>query len=133
MSVLDKVLASLETMTQWQLLLAFVGCIAYAFAQGSLLPPRGRRIAWITAAAAALGFVFTSHDWTLATMLLGFAFAALGTFVAAVWLTCRAIGFGKSNGAAAVEWPSTAPAALASAQQRRSRQGEPAHSHFSHL
>ena len=133
MSVLDKVLASLETMTQWQLLLAFIGCIAYAFAQGSLLLPRGRRVAWIIAAAAALGFVFTSSDWTLATMLLGFAVAALGTFVAAVWLTCRAIGFGKSSGGPEVEWPSTSPAALASAQQRRSRQGEPADSHFSHL
>jgi hypothetical protein len=130
MSMIDQVVASLENMTQWQLLLAFVGCIGYAFAQGSLLLPRGRRFAWITAAGAAAGFVFLSADWTLATMLLGIAFAALGTFVFVVWLTCRAIGFGQSGGATEADWPASAPAPLAPAPQRRAHHGEPAHSHF---
>ena len=71
MSVLGDVFGSLESMSQLQLLLAFIACIAYAFAQGSLLPSRGRRIAWAAAAASAVGFAFESADWTRAAMLLG--------------------------------------------------------------
>lgn len=131
MSVMDDVLASLETMTQWQLLLAFIACIGYAFAQGSLLLPRGRRIAWAAAALAAAGFVFESRDWTLATMLLGFAMVGLGSFVLLVWLTCRALGFGKANDAlAGTEWPGTAPAGLASGPRPRQHGAEPVHSLF---
>lgn len=131
MSVLDKVLASLQAMTHWQLLLAFAGCIAYAFAQGSLLLPRGRRIAWVVAALAATGFVIESRDWTHATMLLGFALVGLGSFVGLVWLVCRALGFGRRGGGTAdLDWPSTAPAGLSAAQAPRSHPGTPAHSHF---
>jgi hypothetical protein len=130
MSVIGEVLASLESMTHWQLLAAFVGCIAYAFAQGGLLMPRGRRLASVAAAGAAVAFVLLSRDWMLATMLLVFAFAALGAFVAAVWLTCRAIGFGRIAGHDAAEWPSTSPAPLASSSRRHAAHGEPAHSHF---
>lgn len=131
MTVLDKVFASLETMTQWQLLLAFIACIGYAFAQGSLLQPRGRRVAWIAALLAAAGFVFESRDWTLATMLLAFAMVGLGSFVLLAWLTCRALGFGKTGDPlAGAEWPSTAPAGLAASARRRHHGGEPVHSLF---
>jgi hypothetical protein len=130
MSVIDEVMASLDTMTHWQLLAAFVGCIAYAFAQGELLMPRGRRLAWVAAAGAASAFVMLGPDWMLATMLLVFAFAALGAFVALVWMICRAIGFGQNGGPAGTEWPTTAPAPLAPSPRRRSAHGEPAHSLF---
>lgn len=130
MSVLDDVFRSLNSMGQWQLLLAFVGCMAYAFAQGSLLLPRGRRWAWAASAVAAAAFILECRDWTHATMLLGFAVAGLGSFAGLVWLLCRAIGFGRATATPQGEWSSTAPAALAGSSARASRHHEPAHSHF---
>lgn len=95
MSVLDDVVGSLRSMTQVQLLLAFMACIGYAFAQGSLLSVRGQRAAWLAATLSAAGFAFVSENWTHATMLLGFAVAGMGSFVAGVWLTSRALGFDR--------------------------------------
>jgi hypothetical protein len=96
MTGLSDVFGSLQTMTQLQLLLAFVACIGYAFAQGSLIARKGRRLAWLATSFAAVGFAFESDDWTHATVLLGFALAGMGSFVAIVWLTSRAIGFGTT-------------------------------------
>lgn len=129
MSVIGEVFGSLKSMSQVQLLLAFIACIGYAFAQGSLLPSRGRRIAWFAAALAAGGFAFDSADWTHATMLLGFALGGMGIFVALVWLTSRALGV--SRAAPIVD---TAPAKSAAdlatpdAQSRPVHPGEHAHS-----
>lgn len=129
MSVLDEVFASLEAMSPLQLLLAFIGCIAYAFAQGGLLPLRGRRMAWFAAAAAAAGFAFCSSDWTRATMLVCFALVGMGLFVASVWLTSRALGLrppqprAEAATAGNVDDPIAADAA-----PRTSRPGDPAHS-----
>lgn len=97
MTGLGDVFGSLRSMTQLQLLLAFVACIGYAFAQGSLLPRRARRVAWFSAIAGAGGFAFESDDWTHATVLLGFAIAGMGSFVAIVWLTSRALGFRRAS------------------------------------
>jgi len=97
MTGFSDVFGSLQTMTQLQLLLAFVACIGYAFAQGNLLPRKGRRLAWFAAASAAAGFAFVSDDWTHAIVLLGFAIAGMGSFVAVVWLTSRALGFRRAT------------------------------------
>lgn len=129
MSVLGDVFGSLESMSQVQLLLAFVACIGYAFAQGNLLPSRGRRVAWVAAALSAAGFAFVSPNWTHATMLLGFAIVGMGSFVALVWLTSRAIGFGRATASA-----DTAPvesgfgATAAAPQPRGARTAGHAHS-----
>lgn len=131
MSVLGDVFGSLGSMSQLQLLLAFIACIGYAFAQGSLLPPRGRRAAWFFAALAAAGFAFESPDWTYAAMLLGFALAGMGSFVAIVWLTSRALGFGPTRTSEAlVAEDAEAGLAMApsSAKTRVARSSEHAHS-----
>ncbi len=130
MSVLGDVFGSLKSMSQVQLLLAFMACIGYAFAQGSLLPSRGRRVAWVAAALSAAGFAFVSANWTHATMLLGFAVAGMGSFVALVWLTCRAIGFGRatvSDDATPAE--SGFDVSAAATHPRAARASEPLHSH----
>jgi hypothetical protein len=131
MSMLGDVFGSLKSMSQLQLLLAFIACIGYALAQGRLLLARGRRIAWFIAVVAAAGFAFESSDWTYATVLLGFAIAGIGSFVAVVWLTSRALGVGRMPAAPPLEStepaPSAAPA-LVEAKPRSARPGDHAHS-----
>jgi hypothetical protein len=95
MSVLGDVLDSLRAMTQLQLLLAFVACIGYAFAQGDLFGAVGRRRAWCMTALATVGFGIESTNWAYATMLVAFAVAGLGLFVASTWLISRALGLAR--------------------------------------
>lgn len=131
MSMLGDVFGSLKSMSQLQLLLAFIACIGYALAQGGLLPANGRCIAWCTAALAAVGFAFESSDWTYATVLLGFAIAGIGSFVAAAWLTSRALGIGRVPAALPLESTEPAPNAapvLVEAKPRPARPGDHAHS-----
>jgi hypothetical protein len=130
MSMLGDVFGSLESMSQLQLLLAFIACIGYALGQGRLLPSRGRRIAWGSAALAAAGFAFESSDWTHATVLLGFAVVGIGSFVAVVWLTSRALGIGRvpvmPPPPEPAEPASSAAPAVPGAKQRPARPGDPA-------
>lgn len=137
MSVIGDVFGSLKSMSELRLLLAFVACIGFAFAQGRLLPSTGRRIAAIAAALAAAGFAFDSADWTQAIMLLGFALVGLGSFVALAWLTSRALGFGAAAPGADAAGVDTAfetafdsafDAATSGATQRAARHGAHAHS-----
>ena len=97
MSVLGEVFGSLKTMSLLQLLLAYLACTGYAFAQGALIGSRGRRYAVLTAVVGALGFALESAQWTQATMLMAFAVAGMGLFVALVWLMSLTIGFARSN------------------------------------
>ena len=130
MSVLGDVFGSLESMSQVQLLLAFIACIGYAFAQGSLLPRKGRRIAWGSAAVAAAGFALESADWTRAAVLLGFAIAGMGTFIALVWLSSRALGLGRNPPAIDTAGGDSLPAtgAARSTPPRGPTAGDHAHS-----
>jgi hypothetical protein len=97
MSVIGDVFGRLRMMSLLQLLLAFLACTGYALAQGALVGPRGRRYAVLVAAIAAFGFAVESAQWTQAAMLMAFAVAGLGLFVAAVWLTSLTIGFARSS------------------------------------
>ena len=92
MSVLGEVFFGLEVMSLTQLLFAFIACTAYQLAQGWLVNVRGRRIAWVTAAAAAAGFTLQASEWMHAAMLIAFGVAGMGVFTLAVWVTCRLIG-----------------------------------------
>jgi len=112
MSVLDDVLNSLQAMSQVQLLLAFVACTGYVLAQGSLIDGKGRRIAWACALSATLGFGLESTEWMYAAMLVSFAIAGLGLFVASAWLLSRALGFSQPRAVAeAVEFATTVESA----------------------
>ena len=97
MSVLADVLSSLRTMTQLQLLLAFLACTGYALGQGGLIGPRGRRLAWVVTLLSVLGFAFESTEWMHAAMLATFAVAGLGLFVAGAWVISRLLGFQPSG------------------------------------
>jgi hypothetical protein len=121
MSVLADVLGSLRSMTQLQLLLAFLACTGYALGQGGLIEHRGRRIAWGITLFATLGFAFESTEWMHAAMLVTFAVAGLGLFVASAWTISRLLGLTakrhadlapESESAATGEQPSATPRAL---------------------
>ena len=134
MSELGAVVGSLGSMSQLQLLLAFVTCAAYALAIGNLLLPRGRRLAWLAAAAAAVGFGFESDDWTRAAMLVGFAIAGLAAFAALAWFMSRLIRVDTPAGARAEAAESvdsssfdTAPATFAESPRARPQPTGPAH------
>ncbi len=92
MSVFADVLSSLRSMTQLQLLLAFLACTGYVLAQGGLIGLRGRRVAWSLTLISALGFAFESTEWMHAAMLATFAVAGLGLFVASAWAISRMLG-----------------------------------------
>ena len=129
MSVLGAVFDSLKAMSLLQLLLAFLACIGYAVAQGRLVGPRGRRVAWAVAVLGSIGFVLESGERMYAAMLLAFAIAGLGVFVAMAWLTSRMLGFARSRAQPASEAPRTEAAPLHDpAPARSARPSEPAHS-----
>ncbi|HEY8706808.1 MAG TPA: hypothetical protein VIM34_02305 [Burkholderiaceae bacterium] len=92
MTELGDVFGSLKAMSLLQLLLSFLACIGYALAQGRLIGPRARRYAWALAMLGAGGFALESPEWMRAAMLIAFAVAGLGVFVAAVWVTSRMLG-----------------------------------------
>ena len=89
MSELGHVFDSLKAMSLLQLLLAFIACTGYVLAQGGLVGARGRRASGVVAAMAAVAFTILASDWMAATMLVAFAVAGLGVFVAAAWLLSR--------------------------------------------
>ena len=97
MTVLDDVFDSLATMSLLQLLLAFVACTGYTLAQGRLVTPRARHIAAATTAAAAIGFVLLGGTWARSAMLIAFAIAGLGAFIAIVWLSGWLLGFASTH------------------------------------
>ncbi len=134
MSVLDEVLNSLRSMSQLQLLLAFGACTGYALVQGSLVGTKGRRIALGSTLLCSLGFAFESAEWMHAAMLVVFAIAGLGLFVAGTWLLSRALGFAQPRAVAEfAEAVEAAEAGIPSAPAPRSplalsRHNGPAHS-----
>lgn len=104
MSVIGEVVYGLKAMSLMQLLFAFIACIGYQLAQGSLLEPRGRYMAWAVAAAGALGFTFQGADWTHSAMLVAFGIAGLGLFGLAVWITCQLIGIDRTPRRIRARW-----------------------------
>jgi hypothetical protein len=85
-------------MSLLQLLLAFVACIGYSLAQGALVSsPRVRGFAGAAAFVGAVGYAILGTEWMHAAMLVAFAFAGMGLFVAIVWVTSRLLGFAGSR------------------------------------
>ena len=98
MSVIGDVFESLRAMSLLQLMLAFVACIGYSLAQGALVSsPRVRGFAGAAAFVGAVGYAILGTEWMHAAMLVAFAFAGMGLFVAIVWITSRLLGFAGSR------------------------------------
>ena len=107
MSVLGNVFESLRMMSLLQLLLAFVACIGYALAQGGLITPRGRHWAGAAAGCAAGAYALLASDWTIAAMLVAFAVAGLGVFIALAWLLSRSVGLASGAAGTTIDFADT--------------------------
>lgn len=90
---MDDIATSLENMGLVQMVLAwaFVGC--YALALGGMLGATGSRRAAGLAGVAALLFCVFSANWVHGALLVLFAVAGMGFFVAAAWLLARVTGW----------------------------------------
>ena len=124
MSVLADVFDILRTLSLLQLLLAFIACIGYTLAQGSLLNLRGRAAAATISVVATLAFVLLGSSWAQNTVLVAFAVAGLGVFVAIAWASGRLLGFRALDTAQSVRDEETAapePDALVGSQTTQMR------------
>ena len=92
MSMWGEVFESLQTMSVWQLLFAFVACTGYALAQGRLVGTRAKWTALGLAGLAVVGFVIEAERWVDGFMLVAVAVAGMGVFAALVWAVSRALG-----------------------------------------
>lgn len=107
MSVLGHVFDNLKAISLLQLLLAFLACIGYAVAQGGLLGSRGRQRAGLMALVAAAAFTLLASDWMAATMLVIFAVAGMGVFVALAWVLSRWVAGASTPAVSDIEFGST--------------------------
>jgi hypothetical protein len=97
MSVLGDVFDSLKTTSLPELLFAFVACTGYMLAQGRLLAGRARALSAGVSLLATVGFVLVSATWAHSTMLVAFAMAGLGAFVALAWMCAWLLGLGAAD------------------------------------
>ena len=82
---------SLDTLDFARLLLAFVFLTSYALALSRLASARTRGVVALASLAAAAGFVATTSPWEIGALLVAFAVAGMGLFIAAVWLLSLAL------------------------------------------
>jgi hypothetical protein len=86
---MDGIVVTLNKMSFAQMVLAwaFVGC--YALALGGMLGATSSFKAGLAAACAAAAFCMLSDQWVHGALLVIFAVAGMGLFVALAWLLAR--------------------------------------------
>jgi hypothetical protein len=83
--VISDVSRTLDAMNPPQYVLAYVFLGGYAFSLGEFIGPRARRMAVAVTVAAALAFAALCDPWEYGVMVVAFALAGMGLFVAAAW------------------------------------------------
>lgn len=86
---MDDITAALDKLTLLQMVLAWAFVACYALSLGGMLEPRGSRRAAVAAALCAVAFCIASDAWVHAALLVAFAVAGMGVFVAAAWTLSR--------------------------------------------
>ena len=94
---------TLRTMGFIQLLLAFVFLTGYALALSSLTGALGRKRAGVVALLAAVGFAAITQPWVHGVLLMVFAVAGLGLFIAIVWMLSRLFGLAAGRAQAPLD------------------------------
>lgn len=83
---MEDVTASLNKLSLLQMVLAWAFVACYALALGGMLEARGKRRAAGLAALAAVAFCALGDHWVHGVLLVMFAVAGMGLFVAAAWV-----------------------------------------------
>lgn len=89
LSPMDDITASLNKLSLLQMVCAWTFVACYALALGGVLEARGSRRAAGTAVLAAVLFCALSENWVHGALLVLFAVAGMGLFVAAAWVLAR--------------------------------------------
>jgi hypothetical protein len=95
----------LQSMQSLELLLLFAFLAAYAAAIGRVFGPRGRLRASAMAALAGIALCVVVDPWVVGALLVAIAVGAVGLFVAATMLVCRALGLNGVGTAAHIARP----------------------------
>jgi|SRR5450755_1866184 hypothetical protein len=101
---------SVESMGFTELALAFAALGCYCLVLNGSMGTQGRAVAAACAALAAAAFAASTDPWTHGVILMALGVAAMGVFVAAVWMLSALCGV--TVRAARKPVRGTAPAAL---------------------
>lgn len=111
LSLMDDITASLNKLSLLQMICAWTFVACYALALGGMLEARGSRRAAGLAALAAVLFCAFGENWVHGALLVMFAVAGMGIFVAAAWALARGAAWFVNRGTPAQPAPATPPAA----------------------
>ena len=86
---MDGIFLTLNTLSFAQMVLAWLFVACYALALGGMLGTTGSMRAGLTAALSGVLFAVFSDQWVHGALLVLFAVAGMGLFVAAAWALAR--------------------------------------------
>lgn len=116
---MDEIVHTLNNLGFAQMGLAwlFVGC--YALALGGMLGAKGSLRAGLVAAVAAVAFSALSANWVHGALLVLFAIAGMGLFVATSWVLVHGIAWWLNRSQQREAPAAAVSAAPATASRRR--------------
>jgi hypothetical protein len=112
---MDGILVTLKNLSFAQIVLAWVFMASYALALGGMLGAKGSLRAAGAALVAAVLFSALSDDWVHGALLILFAVAGMGVFVATSWVLTYSCAWLISRGE---RQPAASPAPRATAAHR---------------
>ncbi len=95
---MDDILFTLNNLGLVQMVLAWLFVACYALALGGMLGAKGSLRAGLMAAVAAVAFSALSANWVHGALLVMFAIAGMGLFVATSWVLAHGIAWWLSHG-----------------------------------
>lgn len=112
---MDDIAVSLEKLGLVHMVLAWAFVACYALSLGGMLGATGSRRAAVLAVVAAVSFCVISENWVHGALLVMFAVAGMGLFVATAWALARIAAWGVQQGQRPVV-PAPAPRVAARPQ-----------------
>jgi len=112
---MDDITVSLHKLNLTQMLLAWAFVGSYALALGGMLGPTGSLRSAGAALVSAVLFCVFGENWVHAALMVGFAIAGMGLFVALAWVLARSSAWWVEHGPKA-ERPTPVPAVVSRAR-----------------
>ncbi|MBL0729940.1 hypothetical protein [Piscinibacter sp. HJYY11] len=96
--LMEDINASLNKLSLLQMICAWAFVACYALALGGMLEARGARRAAALAVIAAALFCALGDNWVHGALLVTFAVAGMGLFVAVAWALARSVAWTLARG-----------------------------------